>query len=448
MAVTLTQNPGDYNLAYGANAVTMQGLPQGALKYVLQVWDSTLTQKLADIRQTPNQEGRAVFDIQQILQSYLEGSNSTLETVEDLRTSADETIRYYIKFGSEGVGGSLTIDGTSTPKEAFGGRKEYYEIDWNFEDYQAEVSGDDSVPQCAVIDSVGKAMTDKPTVAANSLSGFNPFGAEQIHNYRAALTDNLTVSYLSKLNRDGTTPADTQGIEQFYLAFYNGDNFISATTIDNTEANGGGPNNVFGDGEAVTAPYSVISIGAGPANLTVPANTTHYYIQTRVYSDCTPGDALGHAHTPVRVDIVEPKCNDYDHIQVSWTNSLGFRDYYTFTKKNERRVQARRNTYLQESADYASDAYTTARTDRGFKTFSQTLDLQYTADTDWVSDADAKYLENLYLSPDVRVNIGGQGWEPVVLLSNSYVERNYRKDRLFQYTIQFKRAHNLKSQRG
>ena len=447
MAVTLTQSPGDYNLAYGANAVTMQGLGTDA-KYVLQVWDAGQTNKLADIRQTPNMEGKAVFDIQTILQSYIDGSKVDLETTDELATSADETLRYYIKFGSESLGGAVTIDGTSTVKEVFGGRKEYYEIDWDFEDYQCAVSGNDANPVCTVIDAAGEVLTDFPKVAANTLSGFNPFGSTQIHNVELTSTDHFTVSYFSKLKRNAGAVNQAQGIEEFIVSFYNGSQFISSTQIENIESNGGGPNNAVGDAEAVTDPYSIITVGFGPANLTVPANCTHYYIQSRVWTNCTPNNLLGWAHTPVRVSLVEPKCNDFDHIQVSWTNSKGMRDYYSFTKRNEKRVNAKRNTFLQESADYSSSSFTTNRYDRGFKTYSQTLDLVYTANTDYMQDDIAAYLENLFISPDVRVKIGNGEWEPVVLTSNSYTEKTYRKDRLFQYTIQFKRAHNLKSQRG
>ena len=63
MAITITQNPGDYNLAYGINPVTLHGLTTED-KYVLQILDGSTV--VADIRQTPNTEGYAQFDIQNI----------------------------------------------------------------------------------------------------------------------------------------------------------------------------------------------------------------------------------------------------------------------------------------------------------------------------------------------------------------------------------------------
>ena len=53
------------------------------------------------------------------------------------------------------------------------------------------------------------------------------------------------------------------------------------------------------------------------------------------------------------------------------------------------------------------------------------------------------------MSPDVRVRFGANAnWFPAILTSNAYVERNFKKDKLFQYEISFKLAHPLKSQRG
>jgi len=78
----------------------------------------------------------------------------------------------------------------------------------------------------------------------------------------------------------------------------------------------------------------------------------------------------------------------------------------------------------------------------------------FEAFTDYISDADALFLEGLFKSADVKVRFNDAPgaaqyeWVPVSLLTSSYEEKTYRKDRLFQYNIRFKRAHNLKSQRG
>lgn len=130
-------------------------------------------------------------------------------------------------------------------------------------------------------------------------------------------------------------------------------------------------------------------------------------------------------------------------------NSYGFRDYFQFQKRNERSVNITRNDFLKENNDYSTLAFNVTPGSRGYTTYSQKLEQVWTAQTRFVEDYEAQFLENLFISPDVRVRFGDDTqWYPVTLLSTQYVERNYRKDKLFQYDIEFKMANNKLSQRG
>ena len=73
-------NYGNYNnsntalsidMAYGANPITLSDISNNADKYALRIYVLGQTEPIADIRQTPNRVGRAIFDIQNILQSQV-----------------------------------------------------------------------------------------------------------------------------------------------------------------------------------------------------------------------------------------------------------------------------------------------------------------------------------------------------------------------------------------
>ena len=159
-------------------------------------------------------------------------------------------------------------------------------------------------------------------------------------------------------------------------------------------------------------------------------------------------------HYVHRFNIVDPACNDFPEYQFSWLNKYGFRDYYSFNKRKDRKVSIKRNEYLREAADYNAANYDVNIYDRGTTVYSQMLPEEFSAFTDYISDEDALYLEGLFISADVKVRFNdrpGQEkyqWVPVSLISNSYDEKTYRKNKLFQYDIKFKLAHNIKSQRG
>ena len=74
MAVTVIQTPSTvFDMAYGANPLTLSGIDTiaNADKYALRIYIVGQTDPVADIRQTPNRIGRAIFDMQNILQSYV-----------------------------------------------------------------------------------------------------------------------------------------------------------------------------------------------------------------------------------------------------------------------------------------------------------------------------------------------------------------------------------------
>ena len=208
-------------------------------------------------------------------------------------------------------------------------------------------------------------------------------------------------------------------------------------------------------------PYKAITVGSGPRNFQdfVSGTTTHYYVAVNAFtgSACTStvqnltDESMFDVY---RFNIIDPKCNDYPDYQFSWLNSYGFRDYFSFSKRKDRSVAIGRNTYLREAADYNGTSYDVNVYDRGTTVFSQTLMEKFTAFTDYVTDAEAKYLEGLFISADVKVRFNDMDipqryeWYPISLLSTTYTEKTYRKDRLFQYNIDFKLAHNIKSQRG
>ena len=152
------------------------------------------------------------------------------------------------------------------------------------------------------------------------------------------------------------------------------------------------------------------------------------------------------------IEQLSSKCNDYAHIQFAWQNSLGYRDQFTFTKKVNHDTKTKNNNYLKGAADYNSEAYSVDIQDRGTTTYSQKIQNEFTVQSDYMNDAEAELLKHLYQSGEVKVRFSegpyANQWVPVTITNTSYNEKTYRKDRLFQYTVKFRLASNIKSMRG
>jgi hypothetical protein len=471
MAVTLEQSPNlPFDQAYGPNPVTLSGIPVDPItgiptadKYVLRIYRNG--ELIADLRQSPNRLARAIFDIQNTLQNFVSPSDSNIEQTgwigADLENSALESTPYGFEIGSE-TSGVVTIDViTGDAFLDFGGTKPYYAVPYSAAPYVPALSSDSSgctniLKKGLVFSDVdnfrlGSAITDgKPAWLSN---------VYKVYDHDVTEEDMTTLSYYNGVS--GTGPSLANGIEAFTIWQYNGNTLVSQDSVYNTQGNGGGPNTAPGQGNAVVYPYEGITVGTGPKNWQEFAAgvTTHYYVATNAWnSSLCVGTNAGltddSMHAVHRFNIIDPQCNDYPEYQFSWLNSYGFRDYYSFSKRKERGVNITRNNYLREAANYNSDSYSVDPSDRGTTTYSQALVERFSAFTDYLSDADAKFLEYLFISADVKVRFDDapgsqqQEWVPVTLLSNSYTEKTYRKDRLFQYKVDFKIAHNIKSQRG
>ena len=478
MAITITQNPSQpFDMAYGANPITLNGITPNEDKYALRIYVVGNAVPIADIRQTPNKFARAVFDIQNILQTLVGPTKNNIDSLsvtgDPLQIANGELIQYQIAYNTE-TGG--TIDGSwitsPTIYTTIAGSKQYWEVPFDAVKYQPKCQGA-VVDGCTILNPLSKSpqglalsdntwtIDEEATGDEFYVEGFrSPMGINMHNVYR---DDQLTKSFYNKVNRSGQTPPlfNAQGIEAFIVVEFGADGLlISETQIDNIQSVGGGPNITPGQGLIPTGNYSAITIGCGPANmpdLTLNPLTKTYYLMPMVLSPA--GGTCGGSGLMVPsgwitqgFNILEEPCNDYPHIQFAWLNSLGFRDQFTFTKKNQKGINTTRNEFLKEAADYNDLSYDVNEQSRGTTVYSQKIKETWTATTGYINDYEAELLGSMFKSAQVNARFSEgeykNEWIPVKLTSNSYIQKTNRKDRLFQYTVTFQLASNIKSQRG
>ena len=491
MALTisnLTQKPTTpFDMAYGANPITLSGIDVLEDKYVLRIFIVGQTDPIADVRQSPNRYAKAIFDIQNILQTQVEPTRSNIDGLHYSETFAyqntrmqianGELVQYQIAFTTETNGqvdeANLVID--STIYTAIGGSKEYWQVPYTEgNEFIVTASGDDSNPVCTVINSPARPLSDNPWTIADtetgdtlliSNGGYPSPGGIDVQN--VYIDDQCTKSFWQRVNRSGQPVAPNttvRGIEGFWILQSNAAGLIFSTSfLANTQSSGGGPNIALGQGLIPSGNFNVITLATGPANFpqgTLSSACTHYYIVPVLWTPltCATDDQ---SQIPVmseaawriqRYNIIQEPCNDYDHIQFAWMNSEGYRDQFTFTKKNEKKINTKRNNFLKEVADYNATSYSVDKQSRGFTTYSQDIKEVWTATSSYMNDKEAQLLESMFKSPSVNVRFStgayANQWIPINLISSSYTEKTYRKDRLFQYTVDYKLASNIKSQRG
>lgn len=455
----ILNTPTNYELAYGSNFVSIFETDydvENPVKYKLNLKDlDDVT--FASFGQTPNPNGWAHFDVSKALQSFL-SSRPDLESVPKLSLATHEVLEY--KINAQTYTGLTASDNFIV----FNGRKNYYTKDFDSSDYTALVA---TVDLDLTVFQRSVAFTDYPstsfnitTIPVNERPFFYNYTSPDtlVKNLYAYPEDDYTLSFLN-----GTRPQSGPGygyfnsaasISGFYLsAFINGTEYTSI--VLNQPGNGG----FFVDfpSELPTGKARGVSVQFGASSTfiqSLPSTPDYIYVAGYCYKEFSPTEwnftDPGLLLTEVyKLNILEPKCNDYDNVQVSWTNSFGFRDYFNFTKRFEKTININRQTYKQDHINWDNEGQLSLNSsERGDRVFNTNATTSYTLNTKYLNDDESKFLENLFISSDVRVRLPGQPWRPCVLESNSYVEKTFRKDRLFQHTINIKMANENLIQNG
>ena len=228
MAVSLLQTPHlPFDQAYGPNPVTLTGIPTDPItgvitadKYVLQIYRAG--QLIADLRQTPNGVGNAIFDIQNTLQNFVAPSINSVEQTgyigDTLLNSANETTDYQFYYGSE-TSGVVTFSAADfTRYLAFGGSKAYYEVPYSSIPFIPFISN----PGCTVVDSQGQPFTDIQAYRLGaSITDGKPawlLDDMRVYDHYVTRNDMTTISYYNRNNSTGDPEA--QGIDAFVFWQY------------------------------------------------------------------------------------------------------------------------------------------------------------------------------------------------------------------------------------
>ena len=458
----LRNTPPDRNLSFGKNIFTLEdtGGATEPVKFGLNIIDittgtTTTGSTIATLRQFENPSGTAHFDLQNILKNYTT-PNPNLESITGLTGSSYETFRFIAQVGTDL--GEFNQDeiasGTTGSYCIIGGRKPYYDLNWDEENQYVSTVLDFS--SCPISRSRIFALSDLTGPKESSDTPAWVTGETVLAQTIPA--DNKAKRTLSFVNRHlapvtvGSLADERKTIGAIRVTIMSGSTELDDFFIENIQSNGGGPNTVVGGTRYDEYPYDVITVQCGQNMYTGDtSNATHWFVASFIKS--CPSDPNTYWDTPIsniyRFNVDEGSCNDFEYVDVSWLNSLGFRDYFTFRKRRDYNINIARNTYEQLDGTWGGQDYEVNTYDRGEKVFSQSLQERYTINTDYLSDEEAEFLKNLYLSPDVKVRFEGESdFYPVVLEDTVWTEKTFRKDKLFQATTRFRIAHKLNSLRG
>lgn len=455
----ISQQPTEFNLAVGPNVWVLSGLGAGQNRYVLQI--EIGGSAVATFKQTPNPAGVGIFDVSQILQSYM--SNAYVETTGKAAPTPGAAIRYRVRYGTQSGTSATVWNGYSNYKVALNGYKDFSDLNWlqagqyitAMDQTPCEGAGQSPYESCPIAEV--KYLTSYPgTKDYSDING--------IPNKPVYITDYHTLSF-ANFHQESWAAADINNKSPWtvIIKYYNaaGTNyetrgyFLTAANGMPVRTNCTSADWLMNDDRLIG------TVGAGPVNLqsaglwpvTEPAS---YRVELwskncNIPADCNDiTDVIDTSGCLWAVESFElvTDCSKFEPVQLSFLNEFGVRDYFTFTKRNTYNETTARNNYFRDAGTWSATSYSINPYERGTQTFNSTVKNSMTVSTDWINDDVSLWLEKLFTSPEAKAFVNGE-WVAINITTSSYEQKTVaRNNKLYRYDLAFDYAQPQIRQRG
>jgi hypothetical protein len=396
MAVTISGSPQTATPVYNKMqfVVTSNQSGQTNFRYVCDVeyqGGPTIVRLKSD--KLPNNEG--FFDVAKVVETIIAPQKPTLAQAgfeNHYGYYQGYQLQFYDEYGSTPVvyTGSPTI---TSGRVAFAGNLEQLEL--------ASWSGGVYFPSGAVLSATTRMLTT-PTTRTVYPDGYGWLSIGQF-NY---------------------------GVDKAYIQYWNASVSSFIRQFEVSASNVSGSNMIrFGVG-----PMNLKALTAGQCSDNLPGlnlfqgNPGDFY---RVYFSKGADSTLAY----YQQYTIGP-CERFASQPVHFINKYGGIDSYTFTLKNRKRANIKRETY-----GYNSDVYATTTYD---KVWAGEFDYIYQLNSDWLTDAESAWLIELIRSSQVWLELDGQLVEAVVNADTyQFVTRRNDKLQLLQVEIALAYKNNI-----
>jgi len=462
MAITIQQYPEQINMANAdlVWVVTSNESTSDQYQFICDVQDGC-GNVLTTIKQQPNPSDKGVFNLGRIIKQYLDYDNIALTAASpgSLFKKNQETAKFFkIAFGEEyGTSPSSSVTtytgvgaGTGNPAQT-GSLPYYYFINGYVDPNDGSFNWD-----------TGSNFIYETTPAAGTFS-HNVCLTDAPRTQYAKSTDYQSISFLNgNLTEDTSSAQDVTWVK---YTFYSGSTAYASSSFANNDlagnfTNSGGPRTGSSDtwdGAASIQPCSnnrgtqtsgslLIHLGIGPQNLLDNGSidgitgSWDYYtvtlhpqdsVQQGFYNENSVWDSF-------TINRQYGDCS-YPGTRFAWVNDYGVFDYFNFTLQENKSTTIDRGIYRQTFVDYSTDsnAVTYNRERRGRNAYYTNIGENFAVNSDWLTQAQADWLAQLFYSPNVFVQ-SGSVWLPVTINDSEFISKtNPRTQKNFQYVINY-----------
>lgn len=404
MALTIYNTPNSYAPAYNQMIFTLTStnVAQSNFRYIADIYvnGSSEYTRLEVGKNPTNSSG--VFDISGIVQNFL--TRDVEDNTTTFKQCGNSIASYIVQFGEQyGASSGITnyTNLTSSSGYAFNGV------------FDANSFLDYAVNTYVLQNSSSQFLTDQPTfktITGEKMSlGFMSDAANEGYNLE------ITTYY------DEGTPFNTVRVQNPYSALSNRADRSINVRVD----------------------YDWIN---SLVNADLSFGSTPIFVTNWEYYDITIRNSGGSVVSETIRIYPGEICSKYDPIRFKFINNYGKYDYYTFTGAKTKSTNIKRNTYKSNPNQWNGTNYNYSRTSRGLSQYETVLDDTITINSDWITEAESEWLEQLVTSPDVYI-YEGSNLVSVNITNANYETKYEASQQLFNLVISFTYSQNRKRQR-
>jgi len=399
--MTITQPPQKFSPAYNelVYVVLSTNESQPNYKYICDIYAADGATRLARIKRIPQPDGYGLFDLHRILENYI--SYDIDASTSDFTSNSKSYYGYVIKFGEEY--GSDPAGPTQYLSLVTDTKRYIYNSVFDFPDF------------------IGYNQTDW-LIATSTQKKF------------------LTNAPLSQSVRPGTNSwlyfmTDTNIVSKLVLRTYNtGGTLLSSYNLSNPDTDMTNDANRF------------LRVPVGPANAGSAFSTT---------IDGTIGsytlhleDSSSNVISEIFTFKINTEITKYTWYRLHFLNKMGGFDSFDFRYVSRSKINITRSNYKKYTGTESGGAWSYASDERGYSQYDTLIQDTITVNSDWITDAEANWLEEMFTSPAVYLERSDRSLVAVNIDTNSFEIQKKQNDKIINIQLDFSYAYDRYRQRG
>lgn len=414
MAITLKDSPVNYNPAYNEIIYVWDSTnkTQENFKYIFDIYVSGVTTPTYfRLKQSPDPVyGYAIFDAHRVLENYVGSDISTTDYGFQINWYSYR--QYTIKIGEEyGPSSGTTVYPdlqTYSPCYVFNGIfdfpdfKDYDETTYTFVKFLSGGSG------------------------RNYLTSQTSFSIRSNQNawLYFIMDESNAVEYMEiKTYNSAGTLIDTFRVTPTSIG-------ATVTVHNRFRRFSSGTKNLN------LIPSAHLSLGSQSI---ITASVASYTLQAYDNTAAAVGDLITYT--------IDSSCTNHNVYQLHFLNKYGGFDQFSFTRQSRFNSSIERSRYKKSVGSVSSAGlWSYNKSDRGDINFNTSIKDRVILNSDWITEAQATWLEELITSPEVYYDDGTNLF--AINITNSGYERRKRiNDKNFNLTLEFEYSYNRYRQR-